>query len=163
MFRLLEDLSKNVKRKDHNTRHVIITWKQIHRWQKASNRELVQKNYDVRSIPTCDRRGLKFNCSNTVLNMSVAWSQREKIGHFVSMCLQTSSRETTFAFLKILKNKLCGNSSKLQYISVQPYDVVFETRWVTSSRLLQSSYSVQIVITIKTFCLFISCSLLQTK
>jgi hypothetical protein len=48
----------------------------------------------------------------------------------LSMYFQTSSRETTFAFLKVLKNKLCGNSSELQYLSVQPCDMVHESRWV---------------------------------
>jgi hypothetical protein len=41
-----------------------------------------------------------------------------------------SAKETTYTFMKMIRNKLCGNSSKLQYLSVQPYDVVFESRWV---------------------------------
>ena len=52
------------------------------------------------------------------------------------MYFQTSSRETIYAFLKELKKKLCGNSTELQYLSVQPCDVVWESRWVMSRGLL---------------------------
>jgi hypothetical protein len=36
----------------------------------------------------------------------------------------------------VLKKKLCGNSSELQYLSVQPCDRVGESRWVMSRGLL---------------------------
>ena len=52
------------------------------------------------------------------------------------MYFQASSRETIFAFLKVLKKKLCGNSAELQYLSVQPCDMVWESRWVMSTGLL---------------------------
>ena len=57
---------------------------------------------------------------------------------------QASSRETIFAFLKVLKKKLCGNTSELQYLSVQPCDMVSESRWVMSRGLLTGLLRVQL-------------------
>ncbi|XP_069681620.1 dystrophin-like isoform X2 [Periplaneta americana] len=55
-------------------------------------------------------------------------SKRHKLRHPIQeYCYETSSRESTLAFFKMLKNKLCGNSSKLQYLSVQPFDIIFES------------------------------------
>jgi hypothetical protein len=59
----------------------------------------------------------------------------QTVGHHVYV-FQASSRETIFAFLKVLKKKLCGNSEELQYLSVQPCDMVRESRWVMSWGLL---------------------------
>ena len=60
------------------------------------------------------------------------------------MYFQASSRETVFAFLKVLKKKLCGNSSELQYLSLQPCDMVWESRWVLSRSLLTGLLRVQL-------------------
>ncbi|KAJ9577656.1 hypothetical protein L9F63_005736, partial [Diploptera punctata] len=54
-------------------------------------------------------------------------NKRHKLQHPVQeYCYETSSCEK-FAFLKMIKNKLCGSSCQLQYLSIQPHDVAFET------------------------------------
>jgi hypothetical protein len=61
---------------------------------------------------------------------------RDQTVVIIFIYFQASSRETVFAFLNVMKKKLCGNSSEVQFLSVQPCDMVWESRWVMSRGLL---------------------------
>ncbi|XP_075215186.1 dystrophin-like [Lycorma delicatula] len=75
-------------------------------------------------------RGLRYRCLHCISYDQCQMcffhgrtSKRHKLKHpMQEYCWQTSHKEATVSFLKALVNRLCGNTSRLQYLPAQPCD-----------------------------------------
>ncbi|RZF44622.1 hypothetical protein LSTR_LSTR000574 [Laodelphax striatellus] len=91
-------------------------------------------------------RGLRYRCLHCISYDQCQTcffhgcvSKRHKLKHpMQEYCWQTNSKDATLSFLKAIVNRLCGNSSRLQYLPAQPSDSAASTPTLNSRTVIEA-------------------------